>query len=498
MYNKIQLYKKNIIDSLLENKFLYFYLFCLFILMSIATLKSYFNFGFEIMDYGIESQVVHNTARGRFFQSSYEVTNYLGDHFSPLLILVSIIYFFIPFSFTPLLVQNLFFVIGLFGVFKMIKFKTKNSVVAGLLLLIFSFYEPAVSFIMYHYHPIVLAFPFLIWGLFYLFDLKKVKEGVILLFIAMLAKEDVGLTVGTILIFYSIINKSKSTFFYGLFGYLWSFMAIKFFIPYFRFGVQQDSVDKYTYIGNDLGSIISNLTSGFTLWEKMFFTQPKIAYLLKLFSPFMFIPLLTNKFVILIPSLLVNLLSKPGDPMVNVSSHYDVITSALIIYLAAEGFCNLQKLISKVLSNVSVSYKNSELTFFNRYLIIFIFILILINIPQFLENRFVTSITKKTDNYPMYKELSRIKKYIPEDAFVMPDQFSGAYLANYPNVKCLPGTCFEKDSVKINELDYIIFNRNAMEYLGGYKQYLQENKEKLTVRYEGEFFVLYKTIYSDI
>jgi uncharacterized membrane protein len=74
-----------------------------------------------VFDYGLEHQVLHNTAFGRIPQSSYEVNNYLGDHFSPIILLIAPFYLLLPFGFTPIILQNIAYIAGLLALYKITK-----------------------------------------------------------------------------------------------------------------------------------------------------------------------------------------------------------------------------------------------------------------------------------------------------------------------------------------------------------------------------------------
>jgi len=56
------------------------------------TAQRHAHFNSNGFDLGIQDQVVWNTAHGRWYQSSLEVTNYLGDHFKPLVALLAPFY----------------------------------------------------------------------------------------------------------------------------------------------------------------------------------------------------------------------------------------------------------------------------------------------------------------------------------------------------------------------------------------------------------------------
>lgn len=111
---KIQI---SLTDFISKNKFISVFLGLYFVSITLIVLKAYFGFAMYVWDYGVEHQVMHNTAYGRIMQSSYEVDNYLGDHFSPIVILFAPIYRIFPFGFTPLIFQNICMVASLVAIY---------------------------------------------------------------------------------------------------------------------------------------------------------------------------------------------------------------------------------------------------------------------------------------------------------------------------------------------------------------------------------------------
>lgn len=136
--------KSSILNFILKNKFISVFLIIYFILITISVLNTYFGFDMYIWDYGVEHQVIHNTAYGRIMQSSYEVDNYLGDHFSPIVILFAPIYRIFPFGFTPLIFQNICMVASLVAIYLIAKKRLNSDLLASFITVLFSIY-PAVQ-----------------------------------------------------------------------------------------------------------------------------------------------------------------------------------------------------------------------------------------------------------------------------------------------------------------------------------------------------------------
>jgi uncharacterized membrane protein len=124
----------------------------------------------------------------------------------------------------------------------------------------------------FHYHLIVFTFPLICWGFYFLFESKNEIIGIVLLLIACLGKEDVGLTIGFIF-FYKFFQKKELRFLVlGIFCILFSLVAVKYLIPFFR-GVSQDSIGKYIYLGENISEIIKNISTNPKFFHQAFLTR---------------------------------------------------------------------------------------------------------------------------------------------------------------------------------------------------------------------------------
>src|SRR5438132_10095971 len=88
--------------------------FVLYSVLSVLRHMTYHSFG---PDLGIFDQVFWNTTRGRFFESTMSLVqaqphSYLGDHFSPVYLLLVPFYALIPRPETLLVIQTLFLALG--------------------------------------------------------------------------------------------------------------------------------------------------------------------------------------------------------------------------------------------------------------------------------------------------------------------------------------------------------------------------------------------------
>ena len=59
-----------------------------FAFFSFTSFWKYYNFFYNALDLAIINQIFYNSTLGNFFASSIHPPSYLGDHFSPILILL--------------------------------------------------------------------------------------------------------------------------------------------------------------------------------------------------------------------------------------------------------------------------------------------------------------------------------------------------------------------------------------------------------------------------
>lgn len=463
-----------------------------FILITVAMIFKYLSMRIHVMDYGLEHQVLHNTANWRIFDSSYEVGNYLGDHFSPIILLFAPLYALLPIGITPIILQNLCFVIGLAGIYKLaLKLISPRAIgIATACVFLALIFNPATSMLIFHYHPIVFSFPFIIWGYYYLFHTQKTWLAVILLLIAMTGKEDVGLTIATIFGFRFLERKDWRMLLLSFVCLLYTFVVVKFAIPYFRMGVVQDSASKYTYLLN--GTIEER-------FKKIFLVREKYNYLAKMFIPLLFLPLLRGwRFLIVIPALAINLMSNPeSHNMYSMEFHYDVVTSALLFCLMVEGLKNALVIWHK---------RIAPALYFDIFLRsatpFFLLLILIVNLTSIIgpNNRLINELSYQTFhiNIAQYRELRYLQSKLPINSTIMFDNVSGGYFAKFPNSRCTPGFCGESKGVTIEEIDYIFYWKEALNtHEKDYRQFLEKNKNQLELFLETKYYVIYRKMGID-
>jgi|GEM_PF-1871399 len=151
-------------------------------------------------DLGLHAQVWWNTSQGQLFAGSVEVDNYLGDHVSPIIVLLAPLYRLWPDARLLLLLQAVALAIGawplaLLARRRLLPHWPQGAHLAALLLALIYLTYPALGFVnRFEFHEEVFAVPLLLLA-FWALEARRLGVMSLALLLAMLTKEDVGLTV---------------------------------------------------------------------------------------------------------------------------------------------------------------------------------------------------------------------------------------------------------------------------------------------------------------
>ena len=177
-----------------SNTILFILILIYVVIFSYASIKQYNAYNTTLYDLGIFDQVIWNTAHGRFFESSIKGFNFLGDHFSPILILISPLYHIFRDVRILLVLQTFLLAIGAFPIYLIAKRELKKESIALIFAFIYLAYPPLGYLNMFDFHTVSIAVPLLVWA-FYLFKTKKWPLFYLCITGALFCKEEIGLIV---------------------------------------------------------------------------------------------------------------------------------------------------------------------------------------------------------------------------------------------------------------------------------------------------------------
>lgn len=220
----------------------------------------HYEFNSAAFDLGIQDQVVWNTSQGRWFGESIEVQNYFGDHVQPLLALLAVPYRLVPSVFWLFLFQAV--VLGLAALpIRHLAARELESPLAGVVFsLVYLLYPPVGYISRFDFHFEVLAVPALLaaWNAARASRLYRTS---LWLALAMLAKEEIGLTVALYGLLAGLaLRRFKFALAWGCVGVMYSLIALLVVIPMFR-GEASDTLQRYAWLGRTPDEMIFRVVS---------------------------------------------------------------------------------------------------------------------------------------------------------------------------------------------------------------------------------------------
>src|SRR6185312_7288673 len=218
------------------------------LVMSIQSILRYVTFKATAFDLGNMDQVIWNTIHGRPFQFTnqaidwYGPPNRLGVHAEPILLPISLLYYFYADPRILLVFQTVVLAAGAPAVFLLTRRYLPSWPLLAAVMTVGYLLSPALIGInIFDFHPDCMATPLLLYALLAL-TYRRYGWFLVLCFLTCSCKEDMPLAVaflGLLLIWKYKLPRLGIVLFIG--GALWTFVAFKWIIPHFYTGVQSNN-----------------------------------------------------------------------------------------------------------------------------------------------------------------------------------------------------------------------------------------------------------------
>lgn len=294
--------KLNLKEKLLDEKFVWFLIVAYTIILSVLTSLKHYCFRSYAWDLGIWIQIFWHTLRGNFMYAMprwgplIHPENYLGVHVSPLIILLLPIYYVFSSPYTLLILQSFVLSLPALYLYRIAKIK-ENKRTASIIALLYLIYLGTLWPNWYDFHLQTFVPLFISMAYYYhqVSDDKKMFLSLLLLLsVAEYAIPIVLFFIGYILVKKSIRESLNSLLNENRKRLLTLLILTIVSITYFAI---------CQLIKNSVFPRGLSLSSTMQLFEPITYTQLiyKIAYILMLFGPLLFIPFLS--LVELIPAL---------------------------------------------------------------------------------------------------------------------------------------------------------------------------------------------------
>lgn len=340
---------------------------------SVLTIMRYWTLNASYFDLGIMHQTVYNTfmsLKTGDFSRFLEMTNPHGFdqvkrmavHNDPLLAFLAPFYFIHSGPETLLILQSVALGMGAILVYLLGKYIFKGEPNDKLMALFFAvaylLYPPLQLSNHFDFHAVVLATPLLL-GIYYFFIRRSYFVAGVFIILALLSKEQVGLTLfffglfalmtartvshkeRTRLILFSLLTCFVSILWFGL--------SMKVIIPYFR-SESHFALKYFGDFGDSAGSIFTGLMKNPFLILQYILRKDTYEYLYQVLGPLGFLSLLSPLHLfIALPEFAINLISKSGA-MRNIYFHYTAVLTPFIFIsgmYGAKHFISLSKAVKR-------------------------------------------------------------------------------------------------------------------------------------------------------
>ncbi|MBE2234942.1 MAG: DUF2079 domain-containing protein [Anaerolinea sp.] len=317
-------------------------------------------FNSKAYDLGLHAQVWWNTGHGRLFAGSVEVDNYLGDHISPIILPLAPLYRLWPDARLLLLLQSGALAVGawplaLLARRRLLPHWPQGAHLAALLLAAIYLSYPALGFVnRFEFHEEVFAIPLLLLA-FWALEARRLGAMSLALGLALLTKEDVGLTVAAFGLWawwrgrrarsgdrpeQTEVDRDRGLQAVGLLwagaGLAWSLLALFVLIPHFR-GAESDTLARYAWLGSGPADILAGALRNPGRIAGHLLGEPRRLWMLvKLLLPVGFLSLLSPAALIALPSLAINWLA--GNLyQASIYFHYAALTIPVVFAAAVYG-----------------------------------------------------------------------------------------------------------------------------------------------------------------
>ena len=381
-------------------------------------------------DLAIFVQAVWNTAQGKLLYSSIKGgVCLLADHFSPLLILFSLPYRFIPNPELLLIFQAFAAASAVFPIAHLARQHLKASYWSLIFAICYVLYLPVRNSVRFDFHPEVLVIPLWIWAFSLLREGKTIWSSICLL-LALSAKENAALLTFAFGCYGLFFQRKKK------FGLFWIVFSTLYFLSIVHWIIPTMFHQPYFYLK---GNFAVWRREGLTALLSHLLSRESLLYGVKIFCPLGFLSFLDGPALILtFPMLLQNLTAR-NEAVRSIFFQYTAFLTPAVFISAIMGLKRLERFrwpVHYLLLLSILSSGISEVYVYHMYA------------------------GKKSGRI---HQLQEIMKAIPESASVRTQEFLAPHLANRREIYIFENeNALEGGSAKAMNPDYLLLDKKML------------------------------------
>ena len=353
-------------------------------------------------------------------------------HFSPIFYVLLPIYYVFPSPVTLMFGQALVIASGLIPLYLLTKKYHFSNIVTILISLIYILLPSLVGGSFYYIHENQFLTPLILW-LFYFIEKNNGVGTVSFALLVMLVKEDAPVYVAFVALYFILSKRNVKK------GAVLLVLSIVYFITVIKLlsifgeGAMFNRFDNYNY--DQSGSVLTLIKA--VLLNPIYvirecFKEKKFLFMVQMFLPMAFVPLMINKpskLILLCPLILINLMPDYGY-MYNVGYQYTYGSSAFLIYLFIINYVTIKKPWNKKILMIAVM---SSIILFTS---------------QYFDK--INTFRSYLDNIEEHKTIDSALDMIPEDASVKASTFLVANLFDHKEL-------YELETTK-HETEYVVLD----------------------------------------
>lgn len=390
--------------------------FYIILFISISVWK-YYHFGYNAIDLAIFDQVFYNTSVGDLFSMTIHPHSYLGDHFGLIILLLAPIYMLFRNPITLLVLQTVVIGLSAWPLYLIAKKIANNKI--GLLMVAVFLLNPFIQNMnLFEFHLLPLAiFTLLFTFYFYLNN----RYALFLLFslLSLLIREDISLII-IMFTFLSLIDKKDKKWIITpiVLGVGW-LTTVFWIVPLFNSYDSYKFVFYYSWLGDSVGEIAKNFFLQPLLVLSHLFSLQNIFLILALFLPFLLLPFLKPKYLLLSILVFLQLLLGSFSGELVLKTHY---SAPLLVSVFITTTYSLAYLFGAKNGDKSI-WRSKVKSYISKESVLFAIIFIAVTIYGATTFGPIVPATKAISAYKHnYPELDRLKTHyvslIPENSSV--------------------------------------------------------------------------------
>jgi uncharacterized membrane protein len=304
-----------------------------FVIFTAILYFKYIHFGYEDWDLAFFSQSLWNLGHGQQYSSLFG-KNFLGNHANFIAFLLVPIYSLFPNAFLLIIIKVLCFTVGAYLFFILARPYVGRA--ALLLMMAYIFYAPNIFGLLFEFDYENLALP-VVFGLLYYFDKGNLKGFLILSVLLILMKENLTLIVAAfgVLGLLTKPNKLEWGIVPILMGSIAFYVLTSTVVPYFNYK-RVFHEHPYIYLYKDYGKsfidVVKSIVFHPNLVLELLRDPQRVNWLLAIFKPLCFLPLLSPAAMLLVIPLIAQHFFSINDSEHSIYFYYVMIYAPFIFW----------------------------------------------------------------------------------------------------------------------------------------------------------------------